>query len=377
MPELRVVDACAFHEWASPRDLVPYMSPQWGAWVDGGTGEGTMGVQSRWRYAHPRGAKAAVAYPPSGAAPGSDRAFLADALFAGGKRDRVVLGFHDGLLATSYPLPHVARETVRAANDWTIAEWLEHDSRLFGHVLVSTALPDEAAAEIRRVGSHEQMVAVALGMNGLAKGFGHPAYLPIIEAAAELGLPLVLQAGSESTTDSITLPTAAGLPSTFAEHNVLAAQGLMSHVSSLILGGTFELHPDLRVLLVGGGAAWVPWFLWNLDWGFKFMRRIEAPWLRSAPSDYFLRHVRLTTYSLEAPRQAGRLGQLLGTMPGASSMLLYASGYPNWDFEGPEAIAERLPEDWHENVFRENALEFYRWPSGERVTADAEAAVVL
>ena len=324
---------------------------------------GPMGIGSIWRYVHPRGDSDLAAFPASGP-PGSDVELLVAQTLATGRREATVLGYRDGLLATAFPQPHLARQLVRAANDWTIETWLSGDTRLFGQVLVMSALPEEAAAEIRRVGVHPRMVAVALGTNGLGRHFGHPVYRPIHQAAAELGLPLVVQVGCDATTDQVTVPTAVGLPATYAEYDVHSAQALMAHAASFITEGVFDEFADLQVLLVGGGAAWVPWCLWNMDYIFRMVRRSETPWLTRPPSEYFVRHIRLGTHSLEAPVQPGRLERVLGAIPEVESMFLYTSGYPAWDWEEPGTIAARLPAEWHFGVFRGNAADFFRWPSG-------------
>jgi hypothetical protein len=325
-----------------------------------------MSIGSIWRHEHPLGGTDESAFPASGPA-GSDPDLLLAQLVGERSDVRIVLGYHDGLLATAFPQPNVARELVRAANDWTIERWLGQDSRLFGQVLVQSALPDDAAAEIRRAGTHERMVAVALGTNGLGRHFGHPVYRPIHDAAAELGLPLVLQVGCDGATDLVTVPTAVGLPATYAESDIHGAQALMAHVASFITEGVFERHRGLRLLLVGGGAAWIPWFQWNLDYLFRMVRRFETPWLKRTPSEYFTDHIRLGTYSLEAPTQRGRLAQLLGTVATPESLLVYTSGYPLTDWERPATVAERLPEAWHRQVFHDNAAALFRWPRQEGV----------
>jgi predicted TIM-barrel fold metal-dependent hydrolase len=363
-----VIDACAFHEWGSPTALLPYMGDDWRELITrAGDHNGPMLITSVWRNAHPHDAQrigsGGKIVNPNGAGNGSDMEVLIQQLLGDNRRERVVLGYHDGLLATAGPLPYLTRQVVRAVNDWTVDQWLEKDERLYGQVLVMSALPEEAAAEIRRLGSHQKMVAVALGANGLGHPFGHPAYNPIYEAATELGLPLVLQAGCDSAVDLVTLPVALSLPSTYSEHDVHGAQAPMSHLSSMIMDGVFARFPTLRVLLVGGGAAWVPWCLWRLDYFAKMMRRVDTPWLESPPSEYFVRHVRLGTYSLEAPRQPERLAQLLETIPDVESMLMYTSGAPRYDAESDESVALRLPTSWHTRVFRKNAEDFFRWPA--------------
>lgn len=365
-PSQCAVDACVFHEWASSRVLGPYLSEGWRELIlRPGDPFGPANVRSAWLYPpNPVGAKATGAYPADGPA-GSSYETLRQQLLTSGGRDRVVLGYDEGILSTIFPNYYAAREVARAANDWTLSEWLSRDDRLFGMVLISSALPGDAAREIRRAGADERMVAVALGGNALGRPFGHPIYAPIHEAAAEMGLPLILQVGSDAGTDQITPPLAGGLPATHAEYRALGMHSHMSHVASLIVHGVFERFPDLQLLLIGGGAAWIPAWLWRLDYWYR-STQLELPWLRQEPSAYFRQAIRVGTYQLESPRQVERLTTALQAIPGIERLLIYASCYPNSDAEEHAAIRARLPESWHDRVFSENALEFFRWPTPPR-----------
>jgi predicted TIM-barrel fold metal-dependent hydrolase len=40
--------------------------------------------------------------------------------------------------------------------------------------------------------------------------------------------------------------------------------------------------------------------------------------------------------------------------------LLFASDYPHWDFDDPDLL--RIPAEWRDRVFSENARELYRLP---------------
>jgi uncharacterized protein len=364
------IDACAFHDWTSVVQLADYLSDGWREVIlRPGDPTGPMVVKSKWAHRNPLGDKAAWAYPSQGM-PGSDLDLLLEHMFAGEQRNRVVLGFDEGLLASAHPLHHLSKVVVQAANDWTAAQWLARDERLFGLILVATSQPAAAAAEIRRLAGNERFVGVALGHNGLGRPFGHPVYHPIYEAAAEAGLPVVIQVGSDATTDSSTIPLSGGRPQTYAEYHALASTAFSPHATSLITQGVFELYPGLRVLLLGGGIGWLPSYLTRLDQVYSEVP-MDVPWLRKAPSEYFREHIRVSTYSLEDPTESARLVQLMETVTGMESILLYASGYPNWDTEEPDAIAARIPEAWHERVFSGNAEEFYRWPSQIPVGAAA------
>lgn len=356
-----VTDACAFHEWSTPEDLADYFDLGWRqAIMRPGDRGGPIGVKAKWLYVDPQGEHRLDAYPATGV-PGSDPALTVRQLVEENDCGRVVLGYKEGILATGINNYLLARVVTRAANRWTIERWFDRDPRFHGMVLVTSAVPETAAADIREFGAHPRMVGVALGANGLGRGFGHAVHHPIHEAAAELGLPLVLQAGSDAVSSLDATPTAGGLPATYAQYATHAPHAMMGHVASLIMQGVFERFPSLRVLCVGGGAMWLPAYAWRLDYWFKTNFR-EAPWLTRLPSEYLADHLRLATHSLEAPADTARLAAALRTWPGIERQLVYASAYPERTSESPTSISRRLPSEWHAAVFHDNASELFRFP---------------
>jgi hypothetical protein len=364
-----VIDACAFHDWVSKDDLLPYVGKGWRDLL----AIENVQVKGQWQNQPQTDRAASGTTPPDGGPPASDPAYVIEQLLEKRGSERVVLGHEQGLVSAGLPMAYKSRAVVRALNDWTIAEWLERDDRLYGHLLVQSGLPEEAAHEIRRVGEHEKFVAVALGPNGLNQAFGHPAYMPIYDAAVELGLPVVLQVGADNIADLGTTPTSIGLSATYAEYDAMSVAPLMSHLTSMFTSGIFDIHPSLRVLLVGGGIAWVPQFLWRLDPIYRVVRRVDMPWSKRLPTEYFAEHVRLSTYSLEAPVKKEQLQSVLNLIPEVESSLLYASGYPNADGETAAEVGERLPEALHQSVFHDNAEKFYRWGGKKHETARAHA----
>ncbi len=365
-PVTGVVDAFALHEWSSASDLERYLSDGWREVVmRPGSIAGPARLRGSFLYEDPRG-------PWEPGEDGSSCELLCERLFACGARDAVVLGSHDGLLATVGSNHWLAREVARATNDWTVEEWLERDPRLYGTVTVSTSNPQAAAEEVRRAGANPRMVAVALGGNALAAPFGNLLYHPIYEAAAELGLPLVLQLGSDGSADLITPPVAGGLPATYAEYRILSVHSHMSHVASMILHGVFDLHPSLQVMLVGGGIGWIPSFLWRLDFWFREARH-ETPWVERLPSEYFLDHFLVSTHGLDTPPGGDGLERVLSVLPGFERSLVYASCYPARGFEQPDEIAARLPESWRGAVLAGNARDFFRWPADAPKPVEAAA----
>jgi predicted TIM-barrel fold metal-dependent hydrolase len=369
-PDYPIIDAGVLHDWASVTEIAEYMPAEWREWILRPQDSfGPMVPRAYVRYSD-----SVTADGPSALATPLDLDRLRREVLDTGTVDRVVLAPDADSRVGAVMVHQLSRVVAMATNDWTIHEWLERDPRLYGIAVVPNQVPADAAAEIRRIGTHPQIVGVALGVNTLYRKFGHAVYNPIYEAAAELGLPLVLEIGSDAINinDAALMPVGGGVPSTYGEFRAMSNHSHMSHVSSMIYQGTFVRFPGLKVLLVGGGVSWIPSFLWRLDYWHKMMH-IEMPWLTELPSDYFLRHFRVATWGIESPPEPERFVKLLSAMPepGASHLLLYMSRYPRVDGESLEALRGRLPESWHRRVFRENAEEFFRWPSEAASVADS------
>ncbi len=96
--------------------------------------------------------------------------------------------------------------------------------------------------------------------------------------------------------------------------------------ADLILNGTLERCPDLRIGIVELSALWVPLYLMMLDGASAFTRQINGSDARATlplqPSDYFRRQVRVSSFAYEMP--ATIMQQLGGT-----DILMCCSDYPH------------------------------------------------
>jgi predicted TIM-barrel fold metal-dependent hydrolase len=294
---------------------------------------------------------------------------VAERLFEHDGSTRAVLVHDRGMLSPALSNPRFAAVVVRALNQWTIEHWLDRDRRLYGVALVASQQPEEAVAEIRRIGSHPQIAAVLLAANAIGKGFGHPLYHPIYEAAVEHELPVIIHTGGDSLLDQPSMPTAGGLPLTFAEYAVLSASPLISHVTNLISTGVFQLYPDLRVHVVGG-IAWVPGLVYRMEVGWRGLRR-EIPWVTDSPEEYFRRHFRLSTYGLEQASRPGTIERVVSAFPPFADLVCFGSGYPSWDTKSPAEVAPVFPAQWRQSVLGGNAERWFRW-SGETRSEERE-----
>ena len=245
----------------------------------------------------------------------------------------------------------------RATNDWLVGEWLESDERFLGSIVVSAYNPALAAAEIRRLGGEPRMVQVLVAHPG--RLLGARPLRPLFDAAAEHGLVVNLQAGGAWTGGNRGV-FATGFPSSPYEEQLSWECAAQPHLVSAVASGLFEDYPDLRLVLSGFGAAWLPPLLWRMDLEFESGRVGLPPALERRPSELVRRHVRLTTQPLEVPPDAAPLADLLASVDG-ERLLLHASGAPLWrdSAVGPRPL-EALPEAWRQQVLLENARETYR-----------------
>lgn len=136
-------------------------------------------------------------------------------------------------------------------------------------------------------------------------------------------------------------------------------QTFQAHVASLIFEGVFERFPELRLVIIEGGIAWLPPFMWRMDRAWEQLRA-EVPHVRRPPSEYVRQHLWLTTQPMEEPPRRGDFTQLL-THLDMNDQIMFATDYPHWDFDAPDsAFPVRLPPDLEQKLMAENARALYR-----------------
>ena len=247
---------------------------------------------------------------------------------------------------------HMARAFCRAVNDWVAAEVLPQDDRLFASIMVPLQNPEFAAEEIARCAANPRFVQVlVLVMAELP--LGRPYHWPVWRAAAEVGLPVGIHAGSMVRH----APTSSGWPSYLAEDYVVQAQAFEAALLSLIAEGVFATFPDLRVVLLESGVGWLPSFLWRADKTWRGVRP-EVPWLKERTSEVVRRHVRLSAQPLDAPADPAGLATLLDQL-GSDDMLLFATDYPHGQYDGDDILPQALSEEWLQRLAVTNPLATY------------------
>ena len=135
----------------------------------------------------------------------------------------------------------------------------------------------------------------------------------------------------------------------------------MVHLTNWVLHGLCERFPNLPVIWIESGLAWIPFLMQRLDDQF-LMRQSEAPALKMLPSEYMARHC---WYSSQ-PMERGNMKALEVTfeMMRAESQLLWSSDWPHFDFDTPRVIYDLpfLSEDAKRNILGRNAQRLFGLP---------------
>lgn len=257
------------------------------------------------------------------------------------------------------PMPPLLRYDLPAGDGLSLAqhvndfaaELTSHDpDRLIGLGMVPMQDPDAAAAELQKI-KDRGLAGVEIASNILGSSIGDERFLPFFQEAERLDLAVFVHA-MPSMSDRLP-PAAMGT-------YIVGIEGMYA-AASLILGGTAEACPDLRVSFshaAGGFAMSLPRanYFWGGSWNEEPRDLERAVMPDDGPSP--LEYARRFYYdSMVFDRRAIRyLVDLLG-----ADRLLVGSDFPAMLREDPIARTLRqvgLSDDEWADIAARNA---YRW----------------
>lgn len=288
------------------------------------------------------------AYPPTGGPPGCDLPFMREQLL---DPFNIELGVMQPLVGggTHQRVVEYGAALCGAVNEWQIAEWTSQEPRLKASISITQEYPEAAIATINRYGGHPDFVQVGLYQRSLEPA-GRRRYWPIYAAAVEHDKPIGIHTGGYNGHPPV---AGGGWPSYYAEQHQAISLAQQSTLASLVMEGVFEAFPDLRVLLIEGGFAWVPAAAWRLDKIWEKMRD-EVPHLKHPPSHYIRRNVWFSTQPMDGMTSPEQLRQVFDWV--GWDRLCFASDYPHWDFDDAnQAFPLRMSEAERQGLFNLNA----------------------
>lgn len=348
----RIIDCDVHHHTASHKDLYPYLPRQYREQMDD---FGAMAPAVGYTNMPGKGTRHDLWHAVGGEEnPNNQPAVVVEHHVETYDIDVAVLTGGPYAYA-AHPTLDFAAAVCRAFNDWTADHWLDHDRRLRGSIHIAPNDPQQAAAEIRRLGSDPRFVQ-ALMPAGAHFPFGHRMYHPIYEACAEYGLPMCVHFGTEGA-GTASAPTAAGFPTYYLEMRMARPQIAMAHTASLICEGVFEKFPDFKFLFIEHDVFWVPGLMWHMDSDWQSLRDY-TPWVRRLPSEYLKSNIRFGSQPFPNLPDEEDMETFLRWLE-ADQTLVFASDYPHWDWDEPATFLLGEDAELRDRVLYRNAAEMY------------------
>jgi len=254
-----------------------------------------------------------------------------------------------------------------AAHNRAMNAFCEKDSRLIGVAMVPFQDPVRALAEI------EQAIKLNLGAIWIAadapggRSPGHPEHHRLWATLAEAGLPFILHVGSSPLTigdkwmnDGMTGNlTARGGAEVIGSKDLTTIHFASNRfISTLVLDGVLEAHPNLKGGVIEIGAGWVPDMIRRLDHAVEIWSRSEPQLakMKRRPREQIAEQLRFTPYPFED------VAQLVSES--SPDLYMFSSDYPHAE-GGRDPIGrfnrstKTLTKVDREKFFSKNFIELY------------------
>lgn len=258
-----------------------------------------------------------------------------------------------------HPSKTMQTELIKAYNSWFVERVLHHEPRIKTMLALPFSDAQACLDTIERYADHPQVLGFLVTSQRDEAVF-EPQYVAIYRELERRGLPLGFHAGPDYN-------VAQAMNRFISVHALSFVTCNMIHLTNWVMNAMPERFPNLDVIWIESGLAWMPFMMQRLDHEY-LMRQSDAPQLKKLPSEY-MREMYYTSQPLEATDM--RLLESTFDAINAETQLLYSSDWPHWDFDTPVRIANLpfLGETAKRNILGENARRLF--PKLREPTADA------
>ena len=250
-----------------------------------------------------------------------------------------------------HPQFHMESVLGRAYNAWFIDRILSKDPKLGSMIYLPFNDPDAALKTVQEYADTDGVVGFMV-TSVRHKPVHHNAYIPIYNELNERKLPLAFHAGLTWGDDWMKQ-----LDLFISMHSISFVLCNMVHLTNWIVHGMQERFPNMPVLWIESGVAWLAFMMQRLDSEYM-MRPSEAPLLKKLPSEYMK-----DMFYTPQPIETSNMGITEAVFKGinADTQFLYASDWPHWDFNPPSTIYDLpfLDEQGKRNILGENAARLF------------------
>ena len=258
------------------------------------------------------------------------------------------------LLLGMHPMSDVEYHLANAFNRWIIERIIPDEPRLLCLLYLPFQSPELCVELVEKYADVPGVIGFSVSCVRNNPVY-HPSYMKLYRAVEATGKPLVFH-----TAYNWTDPSFAQLNRFGAMHALSFSHYNLIHLTNWLFNGLPDRFPNLKLMWVEGGLAWIPYLMQRLDHEV-LMRPSEAPGLKRRPSEY-IREMYFTSQPLE--RSDMKLLQATMEAINAETQLLFASDWPHWDFDPPSAITTLpfLGDQAKRNILGLNAARLFNLP---------------
>jgi len=177
-----------------------------------------------------------------------------------------------GMWNASFRTPELVRECMRISNDWAKAEIMDATPRLMPAAQVSVLSVEDAVAELRRcAGMGFRSVFLPSATPKGVDDWNRESWDPFWSAAEEAGMVLANHIATEPADPASTAGPGivyrgpGGAVLNYTETSFSGQRCAMK----LVMSGVLDRHPNLKLLVAEGGAAWVPYLTDRMIEGYR------------------------------------------------------------------------------------------------------------
>jgi uncharacterized protein len=255
----------------------------------------------------------------------------------------LVLGMH----------PQIEVEVVvgNAFNKWLTEEVLPQEPRMKAMLYLPFNHPEACVKAVEMYADNPSIIGYSVTSTRF-RAVNHDSYMPLYSAIQATGKPLAFHSGFHWGDQSMQQCNRF-----LSMHAISFVYYNIIHMTNWIINGLPERFPKLKVVWIESGLAWVPFLMQRLDSEYM-MRSSEAPLLKRRPSEY-MRDMYYSSQPLE--RSNIDLTEATFKATNAKTQLLFASDWPHWDFDLPNAITTLpfLDEEAKRNILGLNAARLF------------------
>ena len=217
----------------------------------------------------------------------------------------------------------------RGYNHWVTDRVLAADDRIKSLLYLPFNDPPACEEIVERYGDTKGVVGFMV-TSVRYKPVHHNAYMRLYRMIEERGLTLGFHAGPNWGSDGYVRQ----LNRFLTMHAISFSLCNMVHLANWVMNGLPERFPNLPVVWIESGIAWLAFMMPRLDNEY-LMRSSEAPALKRLPSEYIGE-----MYYTSQPLERTNLKLLEATCDAfnASTQMMYSSDWPHWDFDAPSVV---------------------------------------